>query len=144
MSQIQEDCASCVWERDNMCVCVTVCVRVTVYVWQYVCVCMWQSVTVNVMCVRLELELERDKRERDARERELRERELREMELREKMKADMDLKPPGMPASKPGTVSSSVCVCVRPFVLHTDLASCQVMLCYRVTVKRTSATVTEW
>ena len=66
------------------------------------------------MCVRLELELERDKRERDARERELRERELREMELREKMKADMDLKPPGMPASKPGTVSSSVCV--RPSI----------------------------
>ncbi|KAK7486143.1 hypothetical protein BaRGS_00022609 [Batillaria attramentaria] len=51
---------------------------------------------------RLELELERDKRERDARERELRERELREMEMREKMKAEMDLKPPGMPASKPG------------------------------------------
>lgn len=45
---------------------------------------------------RLELELERDKRERDARERELRERELREMEMREKMKAEMDLKPPGL------------------------------------------------
>lgn len=95
------------------------------------------------MCVRLELELERDKRERDARERELRERELREMELREKMKADMDLKPPGMPASKPGTVSSSVCVCVHPFVHHTVLASCQVMFSYRVTVKRTNTTVTE-
>ncbi|PVD36915.1 hypothetical protein C0Q70_03908 [Pomacea canaliculata] len=51
---------------------------------------------------RLELELERDKRERDQRERELRERELREMEMREKLKAEMDLKPPGMPASKPG------------------------------------------
>ncbi|KAK6177049.1 hypothetical protein SNE40_015234 [Patella caerulea] len=45
---------------------------------------------------RLELELERDKRERDARERELRERELREIELREKMKAEMEMKPPGL------------------------------------------------
>ncbi|XP_041377632.1 arginine-glutamic acid dipeptide repeats protein-like [Gigantopelta aegis] len=45
---------------------------------------------------RLELELEMDKRERDARERELRERELREMEIREKMKAEMEMKPPGL------------------------------------------------
>ncbi|XP_067659372.1 arginine-glutamic acid dipeptide repeats protein-like isoform X3 [Haliotis asinina] len=51
---------------------------------------------------RLELELERDKRERDARERDLRERELRDMELREKMKAEMEMKPPGTPMSKIG------------------------------------------
>ncbi|XP_064643016.1 arginine-glutamic acid dipeptide repeats protein-like [Lineus longissimus] len=44
---------------------------------------------------RLELDLEREKRERDAREREIRERELREMELREKMKAELEMKPPG-------------------------------------------------
>ena len=55
---------------------------------------------------RLEMELERDKRERDARERELRERELRDMEMREKMKAELDMKPPGMPpSSKPGNVN---------------------------------------
>lgn len=48
-------------------------------------------------CVcRLELELERDKRERDARERELREQELRSLEMREKLKAEMEMKPPGM------------------------------------------------
>ena len=48
------------------------------------------------VCIfRLELELERDKRERDAREREMRERELREMEFREKMKAELEMKPPG-------------------------------------------------
>ena len=44
---------------------------------------------------RLELELERDKRERDARERELREQELRSLEMREKLKAEMEMKPPG-------------------------------------------------
>ena len=44
---------------------------------------------------RLELELERDKRERDARERELREHELRNMEMREKLKAELEMKPPG-------------------------------------------------
>jgi hypothetical protein len=44
---------------------------------------------------RLELELERDKRERDARERELREHELRSLEMREKLKAEMEMKPPG-------------------------------------------------
>jgi len=43
----------------------------------------------------LELELERDKRERDARERELREQELRSLEMREKLKAEMEMKPPG-------------------------------------------------
>ena len=43
----------------------------------------------------LELELERDKRERDARERELREQELRTMEMREKLKAELEMKPPG-------------------------------------------------
>lgn len=61
-----------------------------------------------LLVFRLELELERDKRERDQRERELRERELREMEMREKLKAEMDLKPPGMPASKPGKTPSSL------------------------------------
>lgn len=60
------------------------------------------------LAYRLELELERDKRERDARERELRERELREMEMREKMKAEMDLKPPGMLASKQGKITASL------------------------------------
>ncbi|XP_045161386.2 arginine-glutamic acid dipeptide repeats protein-like isoform X2 [Mercenaria mercenaria] len=45
---------------------------------------------------RLELELERDKRERDARERELREHELRSLEMREKLKAEMEMKPPGL------------------------------------------------
>lgn len=47
------------------------------------------------MFSRLELELERDKRERDARERELREQELRSLEMREKLKAEMEMKPPG-------------------------------------------------
>ena len=53
----------------------------------------------------MELELEMDKRERDARERDLRERELREMEIREKMKAEMEMKPPGTQGSKLGRVS---------------------------------------
>ncbi|XP_074653813.1 uncharacterized protein LOC141907971 isoform X2 [Tubulanus polymorphus] len=57
---------------------------------------------------RLELELERDKRERDARERELRERELREMELREKMKAELEMKPPGFDRIPPGGSAGSI------------------------------------
>ncbi len=60
------------------------------------------SETFCFILFRLELELERDKRERDARERDLRERELREMEMREKMKAEMEMKPPGTPGSKLG------------------------------------------
>lgn len=47
------------------------------------------------MFCRLELELERDKRERDAREREIREHEIRQMEMREKLKAELEMKPPG-------------------------------------------------